>query len=220
MEVGYSGTTRNWWENICPPKQLVHPSAQVNLFVNFFSCNTWNGTGFGGDVYEVGSQDRIGKPLCQPRNSQTYLPHTVTPLAPAMWWLTVTGSLAGAGHFSPVEPSWGEAWRLTLSLLGLDIIEYFPPKGQLSFIWQAKEYTSLGMRAGWLKEERGSILAPLFMFFLLPLRLPYVNWASQDSRLFHLRSHSGPQTFLCSIFMGFSLLCLLATAILVSFFLF
>ena len=27
------------------------------------------------------------------------------------------------------------------------------------------------------QEERGSILAPLFMFFLLPMSLPYVNWA-------------------------------------------
>ena len=29
--VGHSGTTRNWWENICPPQQ--QRSARVNLFV-------------------------------------------------------------------------------------------------------------------------------------------------------------------------------------------
>ena len=53
----------------------------------------------------------------------------------------------------------------------------------------------------------------------LPLGLPYVNWASQDCCLFW-GPHSGPRTFLCSIFTGFSLPCLLATAILDSFFLF
>ena len=32
--VGHSGTTRNWWENICLSQQ--QRSAPVNLFVNFF----------------------------------------------------------------------------------------------------------------------------------------------------------------------------------------
>ena len=32
--VGHSETTRNWWENICPPQQ--QRSAQVNIFVIFF----------------------------------------------------------------------------------------------------------------------------------------------------------------------------------------
>ena len=31
--VGHSGTTRNWWENICPSRQR---SAQVNLLVVAF----------------------------------------------------------------------------------------------------------------------------------------------------------------------------------------
>ena len=38
-------------------------------------------------------------------------------------------------------------------------------------------------------EERppGPILAPLFIYFLLlPLSLPYVNWASQEGCLFYL----------------------------------
>ena len=82
-----------------------------------------------------------------------------------------------------------------------------------------------GLRTGRPKrsEERspGLILAPLFIFFfLLPLSLPYVNCASQEGCLFHLRFSLGPQTFLCSIFAGFSLLFLLATTILDSFFLF
>ena len=59
-EAGHSGTTRNWWENICPSQQ--QRSAQVNLFVNCFSCSTQNGTGLGGDGSRVGGQDRVGSP--------------------------------------------------------------------------------------------------------------------------------------------------------------
>ena len=71
------------------------------------------------------------------------------------------------------------------------------------------------------KRSPGPVLAPLFMFlFLLPLSLPYVNWASQECCLFYLSPHSGPQTFLFSIFAGFPLPCLLATTTLDSFFLF
>ena len=33
-------------------------------------------------------------------------------------WLSVSGGLVGLGRFSPVEPSWGKAWHLTLRLLG------------------------------------------------------------------------------------------------------
>ena len=62
-----------------------------------------------------------------------------------------------------------------------------------------------------------------FYVFFLPLGLPYVNWASQEYCLFYLRSSlwssDHPLTFLCSVFTGFSLPCLLATAILYSCFL-
>ena len=58
-----------------------------------------------------------------------------------------------------------------------------------------------------------------FYMFFPPLGLPCVNWASQSAVCSTWGPHSGPQTFLCSIFVGFSL-CLLATAILDSFFLF
>ena len=50
------------------------------------------------------------------------------------------------------------------------------------------------MRACWPKRHKGKRetpgpLAPLFIcFFLLPLGLPYVNWASQECCLFYLRS--------------------------------
>ena len=63
------------------------------------------------------------------------------------------------------------------------------------------------------KRESPGPWAPLFICFL-PLGLPCVNGASQECCLSHLRSSSGPRTFLCSIFVGFSLPCLLATAIL------
>ena len=63
-------------------------------------------------------------------------------------------------------------------------------------------------------------LAPLFICFFLPLGLPYVNWASQECCLFYLRASLQSWTFLCSVFAGFSLPCLLATAILDSCFLF
>ena len=64
------------------------------------------------------------------------------------------------------------------------------------------------------RETPGPLAPPLYVLFL-PLGLPYVNWANQDCCLFYLRSHSGPRTFLCSIFAVFSLPCLLAIAILV-----
>ena len=72
--------------------------------------------------------------------------------------------------------------------------------------------------------ERPGPVAPLFICFFLPLGLHYVNWFSQECCLFYLRSALSsldlPVTFLCSIFAGFSLSCLLATAILDSCFLF
>ena len=56
--VGHSGTTRNWWENICPSQQ--QRSAWVNLLV--FSSSTQNGRGLGGEGSGVGDQDRVGSP--------------------------------------------------------------------------------------------------------------------------------------------------------------
>ena len=71
------------------------------------------------------------------------------------------------------------------------------------------------------RKAPSSILVPLFVcFFLLPLSLPCVNWASQKAVSFTWGPYSGPWTFLCSVFVGFSLLCLLATTLLDSFFLF
>ena len=73
------------------------------------------------------------------------------------------------------------------------------------------------------RERESKSFGSSFMFFL-PLGLPYVNWASQECCLFYLRSSFQssdlPLTFLCSIFAGFSLPCLLATTIVDSCFLF
>ena len=75
-----------------------------------------------------------------------------------------------------------------------------------------------------VRKERERALWLLFLYiFFFPLGLPYANWA-QSGVLFYLkfslRSLDLPLTFLCSIFAGFSLPCLLATAILDSFSLF
>ena len=64
------------------------------------------------------------------------------------------------------------------------------------------------------REAQSSILAPLFIcVFLLPLSLPYVNWASQEGCLFYL------DLLLFYVYRLFPF-CLLATAILNSLFLF
>ena len=64
----------------------------------------------------------------------------------------------------------------------------------------------------------------LLLCFFLPLGLPYANWASQECCLFYLKSSLWSSdlslTFVCSIFVGFSLPCLLASTILDSCFLF
>ena len=92
---------------------------------------------------------------------------------------------------------------------------------QLSFIWQAKKIHPQDMKVSRPKRREGLNLGAFYyMIFLFPLSLPYVNWASQKGVCVTWGSHSSPQTFLCSIFAGFSLLCLLATSILDSFFLF
>ena len=73
----------------------------------------------------------------------------------------------------------------------------------------------------WGEEKPSSpILAPLFMFFLLPLSLPYINWASQECCLLYLRFSLQSSDLPLFYFHGFSLLSLLSTSILDSFLLF
>ena len=54
----------------------------------------------------------------------------------------------------------------------------------------AREEEERGERERGWDGERETLdpLTPLFMFFLLPLGLPYVNWASQECCLFCPRS--------------------------------
>ena len=58
----------------------------------------------------------------------------------------------------------------------------------------------------------------MFFFFLLPLSLPCVNWASKEGCLFYLRFSLRSSDLPLFYFWGLSLLCLLATTILDSFF--
>ena len=81
---------------------------------------------------------------------------------------------------------------------------------QLSFIWQAKENTSSRCEGGLSQKKRGlNFGSSFYIFFLLPLSQPYVNCASQEGCLFHLRYSLvlGPSfvPFLCaSPFLSFS----------------
>ena len=82
-----------------------------------------------------------------------------------------------------------------LSAVKFDAID--GPVLQLSFIWQAKENTSLRCESGLTKrckEKRGwrlNSFSSFYMFYLLPMSLPYVNWASQEGCLFYLRFSLG-----------------------------
>ena len=66
-----------------------------------------------------------------------------------------------------------------------------------------------GMRAGWLKRTEGlNFGSSFYMFFLLPLSLPYVDWASQEGCLFHLRfslqSWDFPLFHFCGLLLSLS----------------
>ena len=85
---------------------------------------------------------------------------------------------------------------------------------QLSIIWQAKENTFWRHEGGPAQkpeENRSPRLyfdSSLYLVFLLLLSLPSGNWISQEGFCFTPGPHSSPQAFFCSIFAGFSLLCL------------
>jgi len=86
-------------------------------------------------------------------------------------------------------------------------------QSQLSFIWQAKENTSSRCEGrptqNKQREERGSILASLFIcFFFFSSSLwtyPMQIGLARRAFCFSWGSHSGPHTFLCSMFAGFFL---------------
>ena len=90
---------------------------------------------------------------------------------------------------------------------------------QFSFIKKVKENTSLrhegmltqktrrGLRERGGERETPGHLTPLSIcFFLLPMDLPYVNWASQECCLFYLRSSlwSLDLPYFCGLFPSLS----------------
>ena len=98
---------------------------------------------------------------------------------------------------------------------------------QLSFIWQAKENISsrCGGKQTQKKQREERHVAQFLLLFLHvfspPLDLPCVNWGSQEGCLFYLRFSL--HTLYLPLFYfsrAFSFLCLLATAIMDSPFLF
>ena len=96
---------------------------------------------------------------------------------------------------------------------------------QLSFIGQAKKSTPLKHEGGPTQKERPqSVLASSFLFIhlLLPLSLPYANWGRQEGGMFVSPEALTPVCGFSSVPFShaFLFLCLLATAILDSFFLF
>ena len=90
----------------------------------------------------------------------------------------------------------------------------YGPVLQLSFIWQAKINTSLRheVRPTQKTQREGRTLAQFWLLFLcvflLPLSLPYVNWASQEGCLFQLRfllqSSDLPLFYFCGLLPSLS----------------
>ena len=84
------------------------------------------------------------------------------------------------------------------------------PVLQLSFIQKIRENTSLrhdGMPTQQMEEKRGpcpNFDSSFYMFFLLPLGLPFVNQASQECCLFYLRSSLQPSDLPLFYFCRFS----------------
>ena len=96
-------------------------------------------------------------------------------------------------------------------------------RGAVEWGWGQRERanTHEGERESERESERA--LSSSFYIFFPPPGLPYANWAQSGVPFYlqsSLQSSDLPLTFFCSIFAGFSLLCLLATAILDSFSLF
>ena len=116
-----------------------------------------------------------------------------------LYWFCLTGNV-GECVTSPVLSHCNKNWKWWTD-------QCYSYMLQLSFIWQAQENASLRREGGLTQKTRGeeknppypsSVLAPLFLcvcvcvcvlfffFFLLPLSIPYVNWASHEGCLFYL----------------------------------
>lgn len=72
---------------------------------------------------------------------------------------------------------------------------------QFSFIWQEKDSTSLRHEGGPTQKGRLNPGSSFYMFCLLPMNLPYVNWDSQEGCLFHLRFSRQSSDFLLFHFL-------------------
>ena len=75
-------------------------------------------------------------------------------------------------------------------------------------------------KGGLTPKERPNLGSSFYMFDLLPLSLPYINWASQEGGLFHEVLPPVLGFSFVPFSRAFSFLFLLVTAILDSFFLF
>ena len=150
--------------------------------------------------------------LCDPVDCMPGFPvhHKLLKLTQAhVHWVSDAMQLSGEFVISLVCLTASKIWRDSSVLFGKQR-KIHPLSMRLS---QPKKHEE--KRGTWLS------LAPLFMcFFLLPLSLAYVNWASQEGGLFYLRFSFQSSELPLFNFMGFFLPCLLAATILDSFFLF
>ena len=141
------------------------------------------------------------------------------------------GNVGGVCNFLSSVSSWTKIWNNWQTSVTapcnffLQISITAPCYSSVLFRKQRKIHP-WGMRAGRpkrLKRRKATspILASLFIcfYFLLPWSLPYVNWASQECCLLHLRSPLWSLDLPLFYFWSFPL-CLFAAAILDSFFLF
>ena len=78
--VGHLGTTRNWWENICPSQQ--QRSAWVNLLVIVFLAAPKNGTSLGRDILAKLGTTLVMESFSAPRALQL-LVTTEEPITPS-----------------------------------------------------------------------------------------------------------------------------------------
>ena len=126
-----------------------------------------------------------------------------------------------------VAISFSNAWKGKVKVKLLSRVQLFATP------WTAAHQAPLsvgGVRAGRPKRSEGKgnqrlNFGSCFCFFLLPLSLPYVNWARQEGCLLHLRfslpSSDLPLFYFRELFLFFFFfLSFLATTILASFFLF
>ena len=95
-----------------------------------------------------------------------------------MRWLHVSGEFVISSILSSCNRNWSDGWT--------SVTAQFHSKVKENTASTCESMPTQKIR----REERppSPILTPLFMFFLLLLGLPFVNWATQEHCLFDLRS--------------------------------